>query len=365
MSIAIKGMGWVTPLGCGLEPVWERLMAGERGEVKQTFNPEGNKAHSYMPVPPKQVESIGRMPRLRRSSAISYFTTAAGLAAMENAGLAMTPELAARTAVVFAISSGGVVYSRRFYETIVAKGANAASPLLFPETVFNAPASHAAALLGIDGASYTIVGDASAGVSAVEQAAQLIEGGDADYCVVIGGEEVDWVLCEAYRAWRLTAGQPPSGMPGLPPKGMLLAEGAGALLLAREGETRIERIHSGTPFFKRNEAASAARSACLDLANAGQVDLIVASANGTFVDQAEATAVAEAFPGVPVTYPKAAFGEALGASALLQTIVAALALQKNEAPGLSGEARERETFRKVAVPVIGLNQQAAGLILSR
>ena len=73
--------------------------------------------------------------------------------------LEVTPEIAARTAVVFAITDGGVLYTRKFYEQIVKQGANSASPLLFPETVYNAPASHLAAQLGIDGASYTLVGD--------------------------------------------------------------------------------------------------------------------------------------------------------------------------------------------------------------
>src|SRR3712207_7831863 len=41
-----------------------------------------------------------------------------------------------------AVSNGGVIYTKRFYHEVVESGAEAASPLLFPETVFNAPASH-------------------------------------------------------------------------------------------------------------------------------------------------------------------------------------------------------------------------------
>ena len=29
MSLAIAGMGWVTPLGTGIDSVWERLLQGE------------------------------------------------------------------------------------------------------------------------------------------------------------------------------------------------------------------------------------------------------------------------------------------------------------------------------------------------
>src|SRR5580704_15685097 len=184
----ICGLGWVTPLGADLDEVWARLVRGDTAEPKLITNPETGREHVYAPVPPKTVEALGRNPRLRRSSAISYFAVAAGLAALEDAGVAITPESAARTALVFAISSGGVIYTRKFYEQIVKQGANTASPLLFPETVYNAPASHLAAQLGIDGASYTLVGDASAGLAALQLGEQLLALDQADYCVVVACE---------------------------------------------------------------------------------------------------------------------------------------------------------------------------------
>ena len=219
MSTHLAGMGWVTPLGAGLDEVWARLCAGETAEVKSMVNPETGRAHVYAPVPMKLVDALTRNPRLRRSSAISYFAVAAGLAALADAGIVLTPELAARTAVVFAVSNGGVIYTRKFYEQLVKRGANAASPLLFPETVYNAPASHLAALLGIDGASYTLVGDASVGMSALHFASELLETSDVEQVVVVGAEECDWILCEAYAAWRLATDSPyapPNAVAGIP-----------------------------------------------------------------------------------------------------------------------------------------------------
>ena len=220
MRAKIAGLGWVTPLGTGLEEVWRRVVAGDVAEIKTAVNPETGRAHPYVPVPMKMVESLGRNPRMRRSSPISYFAVAAGLAALENAGVSITPETAAKTALVFAISSGGVIYTRKFYEQIVKQGASSASPLLFPETVYNAPASHLAAHLGVDGASYTLVGDSSVGLAALKFGEQLLAAGDLDRVVVVGGEEMDWVLCEAYHDWRLTRAGPGSK------SGALLAEGA-------------------------------------------------------------------------------------------------------------------------------------------
>lgn len=350
MSVRIQGMGWVTPLGVELEGVWQRVLAGEQAEIRALENPESGRRHFYMPAPPKLVETLGRNPRLRRSSAISYFAAAAGLAALENAGVAMSPEAAERTAVIFAIASGGVIYTRKFYDQIARQGANAASPLLFPETVYNAPASHLAALLGINGMSYTLVGDASVGIAALKCAEQLLSTSDVDRCVVVGAEEVDWVLAEAYRAWRLTSAAPRIEIGAN--SGTLLAEGAAALVLTREsGAVALRGIHEGAPFFTRSQARGAARKALRELAEkCGATDVVVSCANGTFIDGAEAGALAESFPKARVLHPKRSLGEALGAGALMQTVAAALELRRGAA-------------KRALVSSLGWNQQAGGAIL--
>lgn len=333
MSIRIAGMGWVTPLGTGLQEVCQKLQNGEVAEIREIAGPR--RSHRCMPVPPKLTESLGRNPRLRRASPISYLTAAAGLAALENAG---SVPAGARTAVLYGVASGSVVYTRKFYEQIVKQGAHAASPLLFPETVYNAPASHLAALLGIDGISYTLVGDGSVGLSALHLAEQLLLAGAADRCVVAGGEELDWILAQAYAEWRMLRTP--------------LAEAGAALVLARdEGSIALEKVHPGVPFFRRAEAAAAIGQVHSELAKEGPVSLVVGSANGSFVDAAEAASLAKHFPGVPVFQPKRGLGEALGAGALIQVILGALALQKR---GLES----------VLVSVLGLNQQASGVRLS-
>ncbi len=331
MKSRIAGMGWVTPLGADLDLVWERLIRRDVAEIRQLPNPETGRIHDSMPVPPKLVEALGRNPRLRRSSPISYFAVAAGLAALENAGLKVTPEISARTAIVFAVSDGGVQYTRRFYEQIVKQGANTASPLLFPETVYNAPASHLAAQLGLDGATYTLVGDATVGLSALHFGTQLLATTDIDQCVVVAAEECDWVLCEAYRDWHF-ARTP-------------LAEGAGAIVLSRAGRLGIE-THPGVPFFQQSGATAALRRVLSEL---GPGDFAVRSANGTFIDRAEANALGNAMPEL---LPKRCLGEAPGASALIQTIAATLAVQKSAA-------------QRAVVSVIGFNQQASGARISR
>lgn len=204
MSLRLAGLGWVTPLGHEIDVVWERLLAGEEAPAVPVESSLGKKPqYLVFRVPPEAVAEAGRYARLRRSSAISRFAVVAGLAALRNAGIKLDEAAAARTALVFAISNGGVIYTKRFYHEIVHSGAAAASPLLFPETVFNAPASHLAAILGITGASYTVVGDGAVGVLALQMAMDLMANPELERCLVVGAEEADWLLCDAYRKWRL------------------------------------------------------------------------------------------------------------------------------------------------------------------
>jgi 3-oxoacyl-(acyl-carrier-protein) synthase len=299
MKAGLTGLGCVTPLGTSLEA----LVAGEAAPVQTIRNPETGREHRCRPVPPACVAQLGRHPRLRRASALSLFAVAAAQAALAEAG--PSPR---NTAVVFAVSDGGVIYTRRFYDQIVKQGASVASPLLFPETVYNAPASHLAAILGLEDASYTLVGDDTVGLAALHFGAQLLALGQCDRAVVVGCEEIDWILCEAYHDWRLARAP--------------LAEGAGAIVLERTGPLVIE-TSPGVPFTRRVEAADALRAAL------------------------SGKSAAYAVPSLA-----SLLGEAPGASALWQVIAGALALQRSEYPS-------------ALIARTGFNQQAAAAVLHR
>src|SRR5262249_8786162 len=239
MSLAIAGMGWVTPLGSGIDSVWKRLLAGEEASATTISEEFADRAYAVFRVPESGLKNVSH-PRLRRASAISRFAAAAGLHALESAGLKIDANNAERVALIFAISNGGVIYTKRFYSNIVNTGAESASPLLFPETVFNAPASHLAAILGLTGATYTLVGDGAVGLAGITMAEQLMENEALDYCLIVGTEETDWLLCDAYRRWRLLRLAPPIEPYSIENRGMILSEGAGAIILARKGLIAIE-----------------------------------------------------------------------------------------------------------------------------
>jgi len=363
MSLHIAGMGWVTPLGSGVEEVWSRLLKGETAVATPISSPLGPD-YPVFRVPADATAKAPAHPRLRRSSAISRFAVVAGLDALADGNVKLDSEAAKRTALIFAVSNGGVVYTKRFYSDIAESGAQAASPLLFPETVFNAPASHLAAILGITGASYTLVGDGAVGTLALKMAEDLLSGDTLDYCLVVAAEEADWLLCDAYRKWRLLRPAPPIEVFQRPPRGTVLSEGAGALLLQSEGLVAaspicIEKIAGGSNFRKQREAGICLEQVFAELC-VDPPDLVAASANGTFIDAAEQAAIRKYSPEANVCAVKRHLGESVGAGSLWQTIAAAQALITKQLPGDSNV----ETLQSALVSTCGLNQQIAGLRLA-
>jgi 3-oxoacyl-(acyl-carrier-protein) synthase len=228
----------------------------------------------------------------------------------------------------------------------VKQGANAASPLLFPETVFNAPASHIAAMLGVNGATYTLVGDGTVGLQALHFGAELLALGEADHVLVVAAEELDWVLVQAHADWRLIRGR--DG------RGAVLAEGAAAVLLSKDAPRADVTVQQGQTFFSRSGAPAAMERALAGLASSEALDFILSGGNGTWADGILDSALQRGFP-TPrraAILPKACFGEAIGAGALLQVVLAADALCR-----FGGE--------HALVASLGWNQQAAAARLRK
>jgi Beta-ketoacyl synthase, N-terminal domain len=342
MEPTIAGMGWVTPLGRDLASVWEAIREKQSPVVSRLENPVSKRSVPVLRVPEEFVRDTAALPRMRRSSLISHFSVAAAMDAVESAR--MTPEMLARTALIFAVSDGGVIYTRRFYADIVARGGGAGSPLLFPETVYNAPASHIAARLGLQGEVLTLVGDAAAGLAAIRTGCELLATGEADYCLVAAAQEADWITCEAYSRWgliRLGSNH-----------ASVFSEGAAAIVLSREtGNCRVSATHPGYSCPTEKDVEERLEAVLTELLPGSRVILCVSCASGTRLDLAEKRCLERHLPTARVLAPKSVVGEALACSTVQQVVAGVLGLR--EAGG--GEA---------LVTTIGYNRQVAGLILT-
>ena len=221
-DVAITGCGAVSPAGWNMAALRDAVAKGEPLGTQVLERP-GRPGVEVMKVPrPDPRPGFMAHARLRRSSPITQFAVAAGVEA-----LGPEPGDTSDVGVVVCVFSGCVNYSRRFYGEAL-RDPGTASPLVFPETVFNAPASHLSAYLGSKAINYTLVGDAGTYLLGLALAAQWLSDGRLSKCLVVGTEEVDWLTAEAL---------------GLFDRGKVASEGAGALLLERgSGDVWLERI---------------------------------------------------------------------------------------------------------------------------
>jgi 3-oxoacyl-(acyl-carrier-protein) synthase len=106
-----------------------------------------------------------------------------------------------------------------------------------------------------------------------------------------------------------------------------------------------------------------------------EIDFVISSANGTFIDQAEQAALEQVIPDAITYTAKQALGESVGASGLWQIILGAQALRYGELPPvlhagpaaslrLSRSRMRVPNARRAIVLSSGLNQQVAGLRLA-
>lgn len=213
-GLTLGGAGAVTPAGWGLGPALEAL---ERGRALPTAAALAASGPGRRVPDWREKPAWLRQPRLRRASAASRFAVAAALEALGRGAGEPMPRLG----VIAVVMNAAVQYSGRFYGEVLADPATA-SPILFPETVFNAPGSHLCALLGADGPSATLVGDGTAQTASGLGLARLWldEDEGLDGVLLVSMEEADG----------LTA----AGLALLDP-GRVAAEGAAALWLTRAG----------------------------------------------------------------------------------------------------------------------------------
>lgn len=342
VGIEIAGCGAVSPAGWGIAAFEAAIQRGEPMPMKETTREGSDRSYRirHVPAPTPRPAFLGHA-RLRRTSPIAQYSVAAAVEAVGN-NPASIPVPKHRLGVIVSVMSACVNYSRRFYDEAL-KDPSTASPLVFPETVFNAPASHLAALLGATAINYTMVGDPGTYLQALALAADWLTSGMVDGCLVVGAEESDWITAEAYTIFD---------------RRIILAEGAGAVYLKRAepgarvllGAISDPQLYTRTR--ARIEAIRAARKEILST-----VDQKLHRRMGLFDGlqgwRKQDAAEAEAWGDVDATDAgmikrvsvKRLFGEGLMAASAWQTVAAVVAVRSGDCDS-------------AIVSVGGINQQA-------
>ncbi len=337
MNLAITGTGAVSPAGWGVAVMMEALASGEPLETSIIERSIGD---TVVQTPVLRVSAAvaaaPKFARLRRTSAISKFAAAAVMEALGESRLAAIAAGDLRVGVIFTLINGCVNYSNRFFSEVLTDPAMA-SPILFPETVFNAPSSHLSAMIGSHSPNDSLIADGTGFFSGMDLAAEWIERGDVDGCLVVSSEEIDWLSSEALCLYS---------------KSYLPSEGAGAIYLeAADGPVRLLRLPDPVSFsnHSRVEAAAAIR-AQLKVGDDGKSLLVDGRAGVARFDRPETLAWND-WKG-PRWSPRLILGEAMGAAAALQVVAAVEALRSGG-------------YDRAVVTATGGNQQAAGAVLGR
>jgi len=214
-----------------------------------------------------------------------------------------------------------------------------ASPLVFPETVFNAPASHLAALLGTTSINYTLVGDPGMFLQGLALATEWLLDSRVDGCLVIGAEEIDWLSADAFQRFQRKA---------------IMSEGAGAVYLGREAKNnsalRLESVTDAQSFSSKLTRTEAAQAMRAELPIGAPDQVLCDSRQGLRHLDAAELAAWEKWPGARLS-PKILLGEGLAAASAWQCVAALDALALGQ-------------FRAATVSVVGVNQQAIGATFS-
>ncbi len=332
--IFINGLGAVSPAGWGTDHLWDAVTQRRQPPLKELKRPGWGQPVLVRQVPtPSPRPQFMMHPRLRRASPITHYAVGAALEALGDQ-TERVRQGSIQLGIVYCAMTGCVNYSRRFYDEALRDPATA-SPLVFPETVFNAPSSHLAALLETKAINYTLVGDPGTFLHGLALAAEWLSNKQVQACLVIGAEESEWLAVDAYR---------------LLAPAIILGDGAGALLLTlvESGKPGVElaAITDAHLFHCQQSRFRAAAQIQAELTDEPMAELLCDGLQGIAkLDYPEASAWAhwtrQRFS------PKQVLGEGLMAGSAWQCVIAAEALRR----GLAQRAN---------ISVVGCNEQAIG-----
>lgn len=368
--IVVTGMGMVSPLGCGVELVWQRLLAGQSGLRRLPDSMTADIAARVGGVVPDvhedgcggfDIDRFVSTKDQRKIDRFIAFALAAAQEALAQAQWAPADEASQRrTATVIASGIGGFPAIAGAVLTTEMRGPKRLSPFTIPSFLVNLAAGHVSIRHGLKGPIGAPVTACAASIQAIGDAARLIRCGEADIAVCGGAEAaIDRVSLGAFAAAKTLS----TGFNDTPTRasrpfdrardGFVMGEGAGMLVieslehaLARGAAPLVELIGYGTSADAFHitsgpeDGSGARRSMQTALAQAGLTpsDLQHLNAHATSTpvgDLGELAAVRDLFGvGVPlaITATKSATGHLLGAAGGVAAIFTALALRDQVVP---------------------------------
>ena len=371
----VTAAGVISPLGAGLEKFGCALYDGKSAAAPSRRLPDVNAAEITEFDPREWLGNKGIRVLDRSASLLAVASRMALCAAglTEDLGEHGDPQLGLVCGTVF----GSVHSIVSFDWSGITDGPNYVNPMEFPNTVISSPAGQAAIKHKLRGVNSTVCAGLASGLHAIHYAAEFLRFGRARALLAGGAEE----LCEeAVLGFRTTEAISESCRPRpFDPErdGPVPGEGAGLWVLETEDSARergripwlevcgfgsVQSAYAIRDFDVHGCSAVEALQQALTHSRIGpeQVGCVICSANGSRAgDEMEAIALEKVFGTrlreIPMCAPKAAFGEAMGASGALCAITAGMALERQKAPPTAGYTHRESSLRlsSEAVPFAG------------
>ncbi|WP_457645873.1 beta-ketoacyl-ACP synthase II [Profundibacter sp.] len=367
--VVVTGLGMVTPLACGVEETWKRLLAGESGAGTITRFDASHLLTDYACEIPVGDGTDGTfnpddtMPAKDRRKVDDFilYAMAAADQAVKDAG--WTPEdeeSRLRTGVMIGSGIGGLQSIAETSIVLKERGPRRVSPFFIPGALINLASGQVSIRYGFKGPNHAVVTACSTGAHAIGDAARLIMLDDADVMIAGGTESpiceigiAGFNACKALSTKRSDDPKAASRPYDEDRDGFVMGEGAGVVVLeeyehakARGAKIYAEILGYGMSGDAYHITAPASdgdggyRSMAAALKRAGMtpedIDYINAHGTSTMADTIELAAVerlmGDAAAGATMSSTKSAIGHLLGAAGAVEGIFCILALRDQIAP---------------------------------
>jgi 3-oxoacyl-[acyl-carrier-protein] synthase II len=367
--VVVTGLGMVTPLACGVEETWSRLLAGQSGAGPITRFDPSNVVTQYACEVPKGDGSDGTYnpddwmepKEQRKVDDFIIYGMAAATQAVRDAGWEAPSEAERlRTGVMIGSGIGGLSTIAETAVMIKEKGPKRVSPFFIPGSLINLISGQVSIRFGFKGPNHAVVTACSTGAHAIGDAARLIAFGDADVMVAGGAESpiseigiAGFNACKALSTKRADDPTKASRPYDADRDGFVMGEGAGVVVLeeyehavARGAKIYCEVLGyglSGDAYHitaPSEDGDGGFRSMSAALARAGltaaDIDYINAHGTSTMADTIELGAVERLLgdhaAGATMSSTKSSIGHLLGAAGAVEAIFCILAIRDQVAP---------------------------------
>ncbi len=367
--VVITGLGMVSPLACGVEESWTRLLAGKSAAGPITRFDASALATTYACEVPRGDGSDGTFnpddwiaPKEARKvdDFILYGIAAAEQAVRDSGWMPQDEADRERTGVMIGSGIGGLSTIADTSILLKERGARRVSPFFIPSALINLISGQVSIRHGFKGPNHSVVTACSTGAHAIGDAARLIQWGDAEVMIAGGAEAAiceigiaGFNACKALSTKRGNDPQAASRPYDADRDGFVMGEGAGVVVLeeyehakARGAKIYAEVLGYGmsgdayhiTAPSEDGDGALRSMKAAVDRAGIapGQIDYINAHGTSTMADVIELAAV-ERLMGddagrATMSSTKSAIGHLLGAAGAVEAIFCVLAIRDQIAP---------------------------------